>query len=245
MSKDDWFRNTNWNDQIESEFEAPLNCSRGDYHKAQYLRIQASYLLNSTKKTLQEKGIEYMERVIKNYPEEHSSTILGNEQLGDYYLENGSFSKAEKYFRIVVEHYYSKNRSGTTGIADLKLCQTILESEQSDKYDYAYKIATEKFEKTGGNLMMNNNKFYYANLMAQLAYKMDRKDEASEFAIAALKLSKITEPQFTRHKSVGIIKAKTEQLKRLEKIKEKKSFETKKAKANSGFGAKLKNLFKK
>lgn len=221
MSKENWYRNTNWNDQIESEFEARLKRSRGNYNKAQYLRIQASYLLESSVKTLQEKGIEYMERVIKDYPEEHSSTICANEQLGDYYLKNNSFNKAEKHFRVVVEHYYSQNRSGTTGMADLKLCQVILESEQTEKYNEAYKIATEKFAKTGGYLMMNSDKFYYADLMANLCHKMNRKDEASKYAISALELSNITEPQFNRHKTFGLIKAKSEQLKRLEKIKEK------------------------
>lgn len=245
MSKDDWYRNTKWNAQIESEFEARLKHSRGNYHKAQYLRIQASYLLNSDLKDFQKKGIEYMESVINDYPEEQSSTIFGNEQLGDYYLENNSFNKAEKHFRIVVEHYYSKNRSGTTGLADLKLCQVILESEQSEKYNDAYEIATEKFEKTGGNLMMNSDKFYYADLMANLCYKMNRIDEASEFAISALELSKITEPQFNRHKTVGLIKAKFEQLNRLERIKEKKSLISTTTINNSSLGAKLKNMFKK
>ncbi len=55
---------------------------------------------------------------------------------------------------------------------------------------------------------------------------MDRKDEASEFAVSALELSNITEPQFNRHKTVGLIDAETEQLKRLERIKEKKSLVT-------------------
>ena len=245
MSKEDWYRNTKWNDQIESEFEARLKRSRGNYHKAQYLRIQASYLLDSDIKILQEKGIEYMERVINDYPEEKFSTIHGNEQLGDFYLKNESFENAEKYFRIVTEYYYSETRSGTTGLADLKLCQTIVESEQTEKYKEAYVIATEKFEKTEGRLMMNSDKFYYADLMANLCYKMDRKDEASEFAVSALELSNITEPQFNRHKTVGLIDAETEQLKRLERIKEKKSLVTTTAINNSGLGTKLKNIFKK
>lgn len=221
MSREDWYRNTSWNDQIQAEFEARLKRSRGNFHKAQYLRIQASYLLNSSVNTFQEKGIEYMERVIKDYPEEYSSTIFGNEQLGDYYLNNNLFDKAEEHFRIVVKHYYSKDRNGTTGLADLKLCQTILKSEQIEKYNEAYKIATEKFKETGGNLMMNSDKFYYANLMANLCYKMDNKNEASEFATVALELSNISEPEFNRHKTVGLVKANKEQLKQLEIIKMK------------------------
>ena len=51
MASGDWYRNNDWNDTIETEFEARLKRSRGAFNKAQYLRIQASYLLdNSAKK---------------------------------------------------------------------------------------------------------------------------------------------------------------------------------------------------
>jgi tetratricopeptide (TPR) repeat protein len=245
MSKEDWYRNTDWNDKIESEFESRLKRSRGNYHKAQYLRIQASYLLNSEINNLQEKGIEFMERVIMDYPDEKFSTIHGNEQLGDFYLKNESFEKAEEYFRIVTEHYYAETRSGTTGLADLKLCETILKSKQSDKFLEAYRIATDKFNETGGSLMMNSDKFYFANLMANLCFEIGEKDEASEFAKSALELSKISEPQFNRHKTVGLITAEKEELKRLKNIMEKKSLVTTTAIKNSGLSAKLKNIFKK
>ena len=218
MSKEDWYRNTNWNDQIEAEFEARLKRSRGNYHKAQYLRIQASYLLDSDIKTVQEKGIEYMKRVIADYPEEHSSSIFGNEQLGDFYLKEKFYDKAEKYFRIVTEYYYSETRGGTSGLADLKLCETILKSEQVEKFEEAYQMATDKFKATGGNLMMNSDKYYYADLMANLCVKMKRNDEASEFAQSAIELSKITEPQFNRHKTVGIVKVAKDKLEQLKRI---------------------------
>ena len=220
MSKEDWYRNTNWNDQIEAEFEARLKRSRGNYNKAQYLRIQASYLLGSDIKSLQEKGIEYMLRVIRDYPEEHSSTIFGNEQLGDFYLKKKSFDKAEKHFRKVTDYYYAETRSGTSGLADLKLCETILNSEQVEKFEDAYQMATKKFKATGGSLMMNSDKYYYADLMANLCYKMKRKDEATEFAQSAMELSKITEPQFNRHKTVGKVNVVKEKIDRLKRIME-------------------------
>ena len=245
MSKEDWYRNTDWNDQIESEFESRLKRSRGNYHKAQYLRIQASYLLNSEIKELQEKGVEFMKRVIKNYPEEKFSTIHGNEQLADFYLKNESFDKAEKHYKIVTDYYYAETRSGTTGLADLKLCETILKSKQSNKLQEVYQMATDKFKETGGSLMMNSDKFYYADLMANLCYEMGKVDEASEFAKSALELSNISEPQFNRHKTVGLIKAKKEQLERLKRIMEKKSLVTTTAIKNSGLSAKLKNIFNK
>lgn len=41
MSRDDWFRNTTWNESLEKAFEAKLRRARS---KSQYLRIQASHL---------------------------------------------------------------------------------------------------------------------------------------------------------------------------------------------------------
>ena len=41
MSRDDWFRNTAWNDEIASRFEAKLKRAR---QKGQYIRIQACTL---------------------------------------------------------------------------------------------------------------------------------------------------------------------------------------------------------
>lgn len=218
MSKEDWYRNIEWNDQIESEFESRLNRSRGNYHKAQYLRIQASHLLDSKKSKLQEKGVELMERVISEYPEEKFSAIHGIEQLGNFYLKNESFDKAEEYFRQVIDYYYAETRSGTSGMADLKLCETILKSEQVEKFEEAYEMATVTFKATGGNLFFNSDKYYYAHLLANLCYKMQRKDEAIVFAKTAMELSKITQPQFSRHKKIGIIKIVKEKLEKLKKI---------------------------
>lgn len=219
MSKHDWYRNTEWNNQIESEFEARLKRSRGNSNKAQYLRIQASYLLNSPKTENQNKGIQLMDRVINDYPEETFSTIHGHEQLGDYYLNKGNYKVAERYYRIVTDFYYSNTRSGTSGLADLKLCETILLSDQIDKLQEAYELSTTKFDQSGGDLRLNNQKFYYATLMANLCLRMGKFEEASEYANSALQLSTITEPQFSRHRTVGIINADKNTIDILKRIK--------------------------
>lgn len=216
MATDEWFRNTTWDSNIEADFETRLKRTRGAYHKAQYLRIQASYLLGSSDIDIQQVGIRLMDRLIKDYPTEEFSTILGHEQLGDYYFKSGYLGKAENHFRIVTEHYINKNtRGGTSATADLKLAETILTANWSDKFDEAYSICKNFLL---DKLTFNSEKFFYAVLTAQICDRLNKKEEAKEFALAAIEISKITEPQFNRHKTVGLVKATDKQLRTLEQI---------------------------
>lgn len=216
MATDEWFRNTTWNTHIEAEFEGRLKRSRGAFHKAQYLRIQASYLLESMDKSIQSIGLRLMERLINDFPTEEFSTLFGHEQLGDYYLKNSDFERAEAHFRVVTNHYKSKqSRSGTSAMVDLKLAETLLAANRSDQFEEAYNLCKDY---PINELRFNSEKFYYAELLAQLCDKMGKKEEAKEYAKVAIEISKITEPQFNRHKTVGIINATNNQLQTLERI---------------------------
>ena len=216
MATNDWYRNKSWDTTIEADFEARLKRSRGAYNKAQYLRIQASYLLHSPDKNDQLVGLRLMERLIKDFPTEELSTIFGHEQIGDYFFGQGDFDIAEQQFRVVTDYYNKQqSRSGTSGIADLKLSEAILAGNQTNKFDEAYKICKEHPVE---GLTMNSDKFYYASLAAQLCDKMNKKEEAKHYATTAITLSKIKEPQFSRHKTVGLISATDKQLRILEQI---------------------------
>lgn len=216
MATDDWYRNSTWDSNIETDFEARLKRSRGAFHKAQYLRIQASYLLESSDINVQLVGVRQMERLVNDFPTEEFSVIFGQEQLGDYYLKTGDFDKAEKYFSIVADHYeIKKSRSGTSAKADLKLAETILTANWTEKFDEAYSLC-KNYPVT--ELTFNNDKFYYAELVAHICDKLNKSEEAREFAKTAIEISKITEPQFYSHKTVGLVKASDKQLRTLEQI---------------------------
>jgi len=212
----EWYRNTDWNKEIEDLFELKLKRARGGYSKAQYLRIQASYLLHNLEHG--QIGENLLLRLFRDFPEETFSVIFGHEQLGDYYFKTGQYDKAESEYKIVIDHYHIKTRSGTTGLADVKLADLILTTEQKDKYNYAYKLITEDFTKSSGDLGMNDSKYFYSLTRSRLAWRLGFKSDSKDFAKLALDLSKITEPQFPRHKNVGLVKAKNEDIKELEKI---------------------------
>lgn len=212
----EWYRNTDWNKEIEDFFELKLKRARGGHSKAQYLRIQASYLLDTSKHG--PVGEKLLLRLFNDFPEEVFSVIFGHEQLGDYYFRTGQFDKAEIEYKIVVNYYHSKTRSGTTGLADIKLADLILTNEEKDKYNYAYKLITEDFTKSNGDLRMNDSKYFYALTRARLSCRLGFISDSKDFAKLALDLSKMTEPQFPRHKTVGLVKAKNDDIKELENI---------------------------
>lgn len=216
MANDDWYRHKTWDIEIEADFEVRLKRSRGAFNKAQYLRIQASYLLDGSDEKNQVVGLNLMERLIKEFPSEEFSVLFGQEQLGDYYLKRKDYEKAEQCFRVVTKYYQdNKSRSGTSAMADLKLAETILKSDQKNKFEEAYQFVSSF---PISELTFNDSKFYYAELRAQLCDAINKKAEAKEFAKTAIELSKITKTQFSRHKTIGLVKASERQLQTLEKM---------------------------
>ena len=205
----EWFRNIEWNKEIEDAFDLKLKRARGDYSKAQYLRIQASYLLDS--EIYGEVGVVLMKRLINDYPNELFSVIFGHEQLGDFYFKAKQFDLSEQEYTHVVKYYHNNTRSGTSGMADIKLADLILTTQQIEKYDFAYKLITRDFINSKGELGLNDDRYYYALIRALLSYRLKMIKDAKEYATLALDLSNITEPQFPRHKNVGIVKAKEQE----------------------------------
>jgi hypothetical protein len=117
-----------------------------------------------------------------------------------------------------VEHYQTKDRSGTSGVADIKWVETVLELDRKEQFTMAYKWLSEDFEKSGGSLSLNDDKFFYFRILSELCQRLGRSNESSTFAKQALELSKITEPQFSRHKTVGLVKSNEDMIERLKRL---------------------------
>lgn len=216
MTTDNWYRNTTWNSAIEADFEARLKCSRGTFYKAQYLRIQSFHLLGSPDAKIQLEGVKQAERLISEFPNEEFSVILGQEELGDYYLKTNNLEKAAECFKIVVDHCENKkSRHGTSAKADLKLAEVILTANWTNKLNEAYHLC-KNYPVT--ELVFHNDQFYYTELTAHICDKLKKHEEARDFARKAIEISKITEAQFYRHKTLGLVKATDDQLRTLEQI---------------------------
>ncbi len=90
----DWYRNEEWNDNIEKAFFDRLNRSRGQFHKAQYLRIQAVCL----EKEEPEVALRLLDLIISEYPEP-SELALVYFQKAECYVSLSMLDNAVYWYR--------------------------------------------------------------------------------------------------------------------------------------------------
>ena len=78
MGKEDWYRKTTWSKSDKEEFFERLKRSRTSFHKAQYLRIQASHLQSVGTIEMANHSLELLDLMFKEFPEksELSSAFL-------------------------------------------------------------------------------------------------------------------------------------------------------------------------
>ena len=107
---DDWYRRKTWTEADQTEFNERLSRSRGQYNKAQYLRIQASYLEDKYPAA----SLELMNRIVTDFPEpcELAQTYL---QMAHCYSVLSDTDNAVRCFRkaLVQEVEYPKSRTQT------------------------------------------------------------------------------------------------------------------------------------
>ncbi len=200
-AKDNWYQNKSWNGRIDSHFEDQLKRTRNAGNKAEYLKVQGCFLLNSSHANIREVGISLLTRLCSDFPSEYSSVLPAQEKLGDYYLVQKNYEQAEYYFKMVMDHCNKQNsRTGTSTRADLKWACTILQSNQSEKMETAYQLVMQY---PAALLKLHEHKLYHAELAAHICDRLNKKTEAVVFAGNAIALSKLSKPAFNRPKTNG------------------------------------------
>jgi hypothetical protein len=85
-----WYRSLTWDAQIEAGFEERLRRAR-PASRAQYIRIQATHLLESPDLRVRETGRALLQRVIAAYPDDvQAKTAM--EQLGSSLADDARLS---------------------------------------------------------------------------------------------------------------------------------------------------------
>lgn len=198
MSKEDWYRKTTWSKSAKEEFFARFNRSRTNFHKAQYLRIQASYLQSTNTEEMALCSLELLELILKDYPEksELSSTYL---QKAECLIMLGKIEQGIDEMRnaLQAEREYPNTKTEVW----LEFGWTAIIYQISYLYDEVFEVLNE-FK---SDLMFPVDKYRWNAIQAIIGNEKGNKNAAKKYASTALEASSLVHSGFRYHPNIGLV----------------------------------------
>lgn len=204
MARDDWFRSTTWNDQIEAAFNSKLERAR---KKDQYLRIQAHTLIE----THPEVTLHLIERYFNQECRFFDASALDDRakalaRLGRLDEAYGAYESALK-----VESEFPGHK--TTAFVDYPFLVATERAKQK------YQTALEVLSHRAKDLAFPINKFRWNVAQALIFRDLGQLEESRGYAKAALEASALRHSEFQKHRSLGLVDEKdTSWIREMEEI---------------------------
>jgi tetratricopeptide (TPR) repeat protein len=197
MSRDDWYRNSEWSDAIEEAFFAKLRRARD---KSQYLRIQASYLADrSPHVTL---------RLLEQYFAlgSHFDHAQGYVDRATAHLSLGDIDSAIKDYESALATEATHPNLLTN--AYIKLPFLVATSRRSDRYEQALKLLHHHKSR----LTFPVDHFRWHAARALILSETNHPSDAKLHAKQALDAASKEHSGFRYHQSIGLVRDQYENL---------------------------------
>ena len=190
MGKEDWYRNTNWNDAIADEYFAKLKRTRS---KDQYLRIQACYLTKSHPIV----ALELLDQFfILNEPSDFAQAYC---EKAEAYLSLGNINEAIIAYERAIKHESTTN--GVQTEAFIKLPMLFAEYNLHEYFLQGIKL----LENNTKRLYFPVDHFRWHAAMAIFKKGLGNTEESSKQALLALEAAKIKKSEFRYHRNLGLV----------------------------------------
>ncbi len=197
MNNDNWYRNREWNMQIEKAFGERLSRVRSKYNAAQYARIQAGYLGKEHPLV----ALQLLDRVIHEY-QEISELSQAYYQKAECLLvlnrETGAIDCFRSSFRVMREYPNARNQSYFAfGLWAIK-------SGKRKLFDEALQVV-EEFGGKPGMISFPSDIFKYCTIKAIILFEKGQKGLAREYAEKALEAASRKNSGLRYHPNLGVV----------------------------------------
>lgn len=194
MGREDWYRNTDWSAATEAAFRDKLSRSRGS--RAQYLRIQATYLTDAHP----EAALALIDEYFKTGDEFEVPMAFCAQ--GQAYYSLGQIGEAvSAYKRALI---WEETHPNYSSLARTHYPKLVAENRLSNEYDYALNILTDRFRPEDHQFPLE--RYHWNGSNALIASEQGHVGAAREVAERALRAAAQTESPFRFHKNVGIVR---------------------------------------
>lgn len=192
MSREDWYRKTEWNDRVEEEFFTKL--SRARTQRDQYLAIQAGMIASHRP--------DVALRLVETYfatRKDDFDDVRALLARAEAYRHQGDFAKAVGAYKDVLdrEAEFPKHRTRTY----LDLPYLIACEELSAEYDYALSLLVEGLD----DLTFPLDHFMWHASKALIVSARGKNAAARAEAEKALEAVQVKVSGFRYHKDVGLV----------------------------------------
>jgi tetratricopeptide (TPR) repeat protein len=194
MGRDDWYRNTEWDIEIEQAFRAKISRARG--MRPQYLRIQAGQIAD--------KYPDVSLALIDEYFETHDEFDVPNAYCvrAQAYQALGRQQDALLAYKQALEWEASHPRHISTARHDLP--RLVVDGRLASEYDYALEILTSRY--TASDHQFPSTRYHWNGCCALITFELGQWEEAREFAERAMRAAAETESPFRYHRNVGVVR---------------------------------------
>jgi len=195
MSRDDWYRRTTWSDTDRSEFQARLKRSRGDFHKSQYVRIQAGYLFGAG---LVFPAIELLQQLFDEFPHE-SQLAQAHVQHAECLLALDRVDEAVTAYRAAFAAEQSYPNSRTQLWLDFPWLVV------TRRLSHLYSDVDSFLDWGGRQITFPVDEFRLSTILSFLADDQGDSETAQRHAAIALSAAEKEHSGFRYHPTVGLV----------------------------------------
>lgn len=198
MSREDWYRQTEWSSARAAAFAARLTRSRSASHRAQYLRIQALTLAETGTPENLVHALTLLEHIFVQYPDEFD-VPMAHLQAARCHDALGDLPGAIRHFEAAVEARNTRPNIDT-GVA-LEYPWFIVRHALADRYTRALEVLAEV------RAVFPYQRFRECASRALIAAHYGEQASARASACAALEAANAQQSPFPRHSNIGLVGA--------------------------------------
>ena len=208
MTDRSWAHRPEFDPAAMEEFEARLGRARSS-GRAQYLRVKAAVLLEHAEPAALPIAIGLLKRVVDEY-DDFLQVPFSHELLGGAYRCSGDLAQAETHLKLAIETA-DESRNGLS-LPELELAEVMIEAGRHE--DAATQLqAAERLEP---GMVWNSQ--LYRHAVARARVENQTGGNPAPWAQRALELSADTQPQLSRHPTVGLVRTRPDQLREMRRL---------------------------